>query len=262
MNNIGLEVRSGVATVTLRKPPDNRFDGPMVEEFDKALDEVISRNARALVLAGDGPDFCHGGDIVPWEKLGPGEWAAQLGRFAQVFNRIEHLPIPVIAAVQGLCNGGAFELVLRADLIFAGKSARFSSSEQTLGLVTALGGVQRLAERVGRSLAYQWVLTSEQIPAEVLERHGAVNRVIDEAELLPEATRFAEKLAKGATLAHGAHKTLLRSWAIGGIAAADDIMPDVFMPLLKSEDWKRGLQNGIAAYLAGKPRPELDFEGR
>jgi enoyl-CoA hydratase/carnithine racemase len=262
MDNIGLEIESGVATVTLRRPPDNRFDKPMVDEFDSALDEVVSRNARALVLAGDGPDFCHGGDIVPWEALEPGEWAAQLGRFAYVFNRLEHLPIPVIAAVQGLCNGGAFELVLRADIIFAAKSARFSHSEQTLGLVTALGGVYRSAERVGPLLAYEWSLTSEEVPAEVMHRHGGVNRVVEDADLLPEALAFAEKLAHGATLAHAAHKVLVRTWAIGGVAAADDVVADVYLPLLKSDDWKNGLKNGIAAYRAGKPRPLIDFEGR
>ncbi|MEV6175224.1 enoyl-CoA hydratase/isomerase family protein [Streptomyces sp. NPDC051954] len=262
MDNIGLEVNSGVATITLRKPPDNRFDRPMVEEFDNALDEVVSRGARALVLAGDGPDFCHGGDIVPWEHLQPGEWAAQLEGFAYVFNRLEHIPIPVIAAVQGLCNGGAFELVLRADIIFAGTHARFSHSEQTLGLVTALGGVYRSAQRVGPLLAYEWALTSEEIPAEVLLRYGGVNRLIDEADLLPEATRFAEKIAKGPTLAHGAHKALLRSWAIGGVAAADNIVADIYLPLLKSDDWKKGLKSGIAAYREGRPRPVLEFDGR
>jgi enoyl-CoA hydratase/carnithine racemase len=262
MENIKFELNADVATITLRKPPDNRFHRPMVEEFDQALDEVVSRNARALVLAGDGPDFCHGGDIVPWETLGPKEWAAQLERYVQVFNRLEHLPIPVIAAVQGLCNGGGLELVLRADIIFAARSARFSHSEQTLGLVTAVGGVYRMADRVGRMLAYEWVLTAEEIPAEVLERHGAVNRLIDEADLLPEATRFAEKVAKGPTLAHGAHKALLRSWASGGVAVAEGILPDLYMPLLNSDDWKRGLKSGIAAYLSGTPRPPLEFNGR
>lgn len=262
MDNIGLEIESGVATVTLRRPPDNRFHKPMVDEFDSALDEVVSRKARALVLAGDGPDFCHGGDIVPWETLEPGEWAAQLERFAYVFNRLEHLPIPVIAAVQGLCNGGAFELILRADLIFAAKSARFSHSEQTLGLVTALGGVYRSAERVGPLLAYEWSLTSEEVPAEVMLRHGGVNRVVEDADLLPEALAFAEKLAHGPTLAHAAHKILVRTSAISGVAAADNIVADVYLPLLKSDDWKKGLKNGIAAYRAGKPRPLIDFEGR
>jgi enoyl-CoA hydratase/carnithine racemase len=89
-----------------------------------------------------------------------------------------------------------------------------------------------------------------------------VNRLVDEADLLPEVTRFAEKLAKGPTLVYGAHKVLVRTWAVGGVAAADSIVADVYLPLLKSEDWARGLKNGIAAYREGRPRPLLQFEGR
>jgi enoyl-CoA hydratase/carnithine racemase len=261
-NNIGLELKSDVATITLRKPPDNRFHKAMVTEIDEAIDEIVSRHARALILAGDGPDFCHGGDIVPWETLEPEEWAAQLGGYLNVFNRLEHLPIPVIAAVQGLCNGGGWELVLHTDIIFAAKNARFSHSEQTLGLVTALGGVYRSAQRVGPLLAYEWALTSEEVPAETLYRHGGVNRLVDEADLLAQATDFAQSLATGPTLAHGAHKALLRTWAVGGVAAADDIVADLYLPLLKSEDWANGLKSGIAAYREGRPRPRMEFAGR
>jgi enoyl-CoA hydratase/carnithine racemase len=261
-NNIGLDLESDVATITLRKPPDNRFHKAMVTEIDEAIDDIVSRHARALIIAANGPDFCHGGDIVTWETLEPEEWAAQLGGYLNVFNRLEHLPIPVIAAVQGLCNGGGWELVLHADIIFAAKSARFSHSEQTMGLVTALGGVYRSAQRVGPLLAYEWALTSEEVPAEVLYRHGGVNRLVDEADLLAEAKHFAQSLATGPTLAHGAHKVLLRSWAVGGVAAADGIVADVYLPLLKSEDWANGLTSGIAAYRAGRPRPRMEFAGR
>jgi enoyl-CoA hydratase/carnithine racemase len=122
--------------------------------------------------------------------------------------------------------------------------------------------VYRSAERVGPLLAYEWALTSEEVPAEVLHRYGGVNRLVDEADLLSEATHFAEELAKGPTLAHGAHKVLLRTWASGGVTAADSIVADVYLPLLKSDDWKNGLKSGIAAYRAGKPRPSIEFQGR
>ena len=167
-----------------------------------------------------------------------------------------------MAAVQGLCFGGGLELAVRADVIFVGASARFGHPEQSIGIVTLLGGVYRVAERAGRSRAMEWVLTSEQVPAAVMERYGVVNRVVEDQVLIEEATAFAEKLAKGPTRAHAAHKTLLRTWAAGGIAAADEAILDIAMPLFETADVKSVLPLAIEALRAGKPRPVFDFKGR
>jgi enoyl-CoA hydratase/carnithine racemase len=82
-----------------------------------------------------------------------------------------------VAAIQGLCAGGGLELALRADVVFAGQTARFGHPEQSIGIVTLLGGIYRVAERAGRSRAIEWALTSEQVPAATMERHGVINRV-------------------------------------------------------------------------------------
>jgi enoyl-CoA hydratase/carnithine racemase len=91
---------------------------------------------------------------------------------------------------------------VRADLIFAGASARFGHPEQSIGIVTVLGGVYRIAERAGRSRAIEWALTSEQVPATVMERYGVVNRIVEDKALIEEATAFAKRLAKGPTRVH------------------------------------------------------------
>src|ERR1044072_8620192 len=96
------------------------------------------------------------------------ELRATFDRYLDVYNRFEQLPVPVIAAVQGLCFGGGLELALRADVVFAGQSARFGHPEQTLGITTLLGGIYRVAERVGRARAFEWALPSEQVPAQVM----------------------------------------------------------------------------------------------
>ncbi|MGU7780085.1 enoyl-CoA hydratase/isomerase family protein [Burkholderia sp. PU8-34] len=126
----------------------------------------------------------------------------------------------VVAAVQGLCFGGGFELALRADVIFAAESATFWHPEQTLGIVTVLGGIYRVAERAGRARASEWALTSEKVPTATMERFGIVNRVVADADLLTEASAFARKAASGPTRAYAAHKALLRASAVGGVAAA------------------------------------------
>src|SRR5205814_10463734 len=113
------------------------------------------------------------------------------------------------------------ELALRADVVIAGETARFGHPEQTIGIVTMLGGIHRVAERAGRSRAIEGALTSEQIPAATMKHHGVINRVVPDDALTDEAMAFVRRVAAGPTRAHAAHKPRLRIWAIGGLAAAD-----------------------------------------
>jgi enoyl-CoA hydratase/carnithine racemase len=115
--------------------------------------------------------------------MSPQELRTLFERYLSAFNQFERLPIPTVAAVQGLCFGGGLELAVRADVIFAGASARFGHPEQSIGIVTVLGGIYRIAERAGRSRAIEWALTSEQVPATVMERYGVVNRVVEDEAL-------------------------------------------------------------------------------
>ena len=129
---------------------------------------------------------------------------------------------------------------MRADVIIAGRTARFGHPEQSIAIVTLLGGVYRIAERAGRSRAMRWALTSEQVPAEEMERFGVVDRVVDDDALDEEAAAFAARVAAGPTLAHAAHKALLRTWAVGGVAAADEVILDVALPLFDSRRHPHG----------------------
>jgi enoyl-CoA hydratase/carnithine racemase len=147
-------------------------------------------------------------------------------------------------------------------VILAGESARFGHPEQTLGITTLMGGIYRVAERAGRARAAEWALTSEQVPAPVMARAGVVNRVIADDALLDETTAFAGRVARGPTRAYAAHKALLRVWASGGVAAADDATLEMSMSLFETEDVKAGLPSAVNAFRAGKPRPVLDFQGR
>jgi enoyl-CoA hydratase/carnithine racemase len=183
MAHLSLSFDGAVAILTLSGPLNNRFGVEVVDDLYNAIDELIAKEARAVLLCADGPDFSHGGDVLPWPNLEAREIKSIFERYMDGFNRLERLPIPVIAAVQGLCNGGGFALALRADILFAGESARFSHSEQTVAFITVLGGIYRNAERAGRLLAYQWALTSEQIPVSVAAQHGLVNYIVPDESL-------------------------------------------------------------------------------
>jgi enoyl-CoA hydratase/carnithine racemase len=262
MPHLTYSIDDGVATLMLDNPPQNRIDVQMAADLADALDEVGRSDARAVLLRSSGPDFSWGGDITPWPDADARELRTMLERHTSVFNEFERLPLPVIAAVHGLCFGGGLELALRADVIFAAESARFGHPEQTLGLVTLLGGIYRVAERAGRSRAFEWALTSEHVPAAVMAAAGVVNRVIADDALLHEAGAFAQRAAAGPTRAYAAHKALLRAWTAGGVAAADEAMLDIAMPLFETRDVETGLASAVNAIKAGTPRPVLHFQGR
>lgn len=262
MSQISYSEEGAVAVITLHNPPQNRLSPEMLTEFGEALEKVSASEARALVLRADGPDFSFGGDIVPWPAMTQRELRTLFERYLSACNQFERLAIPTIAAVQGLCFGGGLEMALRADVVFAGETARFGHPEQSIAIVTLLGGIHRVAERAGRSKAMEWALTSEQVPAQEMAQHGVINRVVPDADLLSEAMAFATKAAAGPTRAHAAHKALLRVWVSGGTAVADEAIMDIAMPLFESEDTKMAIPGAVNALVNGKPRPQFDFKGR
>ena len=105
-------------------------------------------------------------------------------------------------------------------------------------------------------------MTSEKVPASEMSRAGVVNRVVSDDKLREEVLAFAQRIATGATRAYAAHKALLRIWSLGGVAAADQAMFDIAMPLFEREDTQAGLNSAVEALKAGRPRPVLEFQGR
>ncbi|MGW2939037.1 enoyl-CoA hydratase/isomerase family protein [Streptomyces sp. NPDC001156] len=262
MPHLHFSIHDSVAEFTLAHPPQNRIDDQMSEELLAAVGKAEEAGARAILIHAAGEDFSFGGDIVQWPQLGSGELRARFESYMSAFNRLEQVPVPVVAAVNGLCFGGGFELALRADVVFAGQSARFGHPEQSIAIVTLLGGIYRVAARAGRARAYEWALTSEQVPAEVMAAAGVINHVVPDTDTVERARSFTRSVASGPTRAHAAHKALLRLWESGGSRAADDAMFDIAMPLFETQDVRTALPASVEAYLAGRPRPRFDFQGR
>ncbi|MFZ6647435.1 enoyl-CoA hydratase/isomerase family protein [Undibacterium sp. TJN25] len=261
MSHLNCTIDQQVAILTLDHVPQNRIDDQMVEELAEALSMITNSDARAVLVCAAGADFSYGGDILPWPERDRAQLRSTFERYMEVFNRFERLPLPVVVAVQGLCFGGGFELALRADVIFAADSARFGHPEQTIGIVTLLGGIYRVAERAGRARASEWALTSEQVPAAVMAQAGVINKVFADDALLDEARAFVDRLAKGPTRAFAAHKALLRTAATAGVAVADEIMFDVAMPVFDSQDATGGIASAVDAIRLAQPRPSFPFKG-
>jgi enoyl-CoA hydratase/carnithine racemase len=261
MSHLQFHLEGTVAHLVLNNPPQNRIGDQMVDELAHAVDAIGKSAARVVIVRSEGEHFSFGGDIIPWPGAPVRELRVRFARYMDVFNAFERLPLPVIAAVHGKCFGGGLELAIRADLIFAASTATFGHPEQSLGIVTLLGGIYRVGEKVGRAMASEWALTSEAVAAETMERLGVVNRVVEARSLLSEVESFAARVANGPTRAYAAHKALLRIWARGGVSAADDAMFDIAMPLFETRDAVNGLASAVSALKEGRERPVLKFSG-
>lgn len=263
MSQLNYDHTDGVATIAVSNPPQNRMSFEVIDGITEALRDVMRRDdTRVVVIRADGPDFGYGGDIVPWLELSEREIADRLRDALEQLNKLEDLPAPVVVAAQGHCLGGSFELALRGDVIIAADDAKFGHPEATIGVFTLLGGVQRVAERVGRTRAIRWAMTCELVDAAQALEAGLVTEVVGVDGLEAATQAWVERFSGGPTLAHADHKRLIQAWANGGIRAADKMMPDMASRILFTEDARGSIKGAVEALMAGKPRPDYAFKAR
>ncbi|MGO4306824.1 enoyl-CoA hydratase/isomerase family protein [Cupriavidus sp. RAF12] len=256
-------LQNGVAIVTLNRPPQNRLTRPLYAELETAVRQAAREGARCMLFRSDLDDFCLGGDFREWPHLET--HAARRERFGYsngILNAIESLPIPTITAVNGRAYGGGFEFALHTDLIFAAESARFRFTEATLGVSPLAGGVQRIAERSGRSVAARLVMLSEEITAAEALSLNVVAKVVPDEQLADVALAHAQALAAGPTRAHAVTKSVLAAWSAGGVRSADEAMIEHVSVLLATDDVQRGVTSAIQAIEAGVARPDISFNGQ
>jgi enoyl-CoA hydratase/carnithine racemase len=257
-----LDIGGPVATLSLDHACGNRINFDMRLELREAIQRIETSPARALLIRGEGGDFCLGGDVRDWPGIPTEILRPQIQVFAEALDHLERLPIPTIAAVQGGCMGGGFELALSCDLILAAKSARFAFPEARVGIVTLQGGMMQIAERVGRAKAAEIVFPSEPTTAEQMRQWNVLNWVVDDAEFESQAAALASRLAEGPTKAFAATKALWRMQAEEGVKTAMAKLYDLSMPIFETQDARTALRSAVEAINAGKPIPTATFAGK
>lgn len=262
MSQLAYEHRNGVASFTFNNPPQNRLSTELKDGFMAVILDAKGRSdTRAVLLRSEGPNFSFGGDIRTWPDHTPESARAMIEDSLRLANAFEDFSVPVVVAVQGQCSGGGFEFALRGDIIIAADNARFGQTESTIGLFTLLGGVQRVAERVGRTRAAQWALMAELVPAAKALEYGLINDVVPLEDLDKAAADWAARLASGPSLAHADHKRLLRAWSDGGVRGADALIPEMIGATMTSNDAKGSMTAAVDALRTGAPRPSYSFKG-
>lgn len=202
--NLLLERDGAVAIVTINRPKVlNALNGQTLTELDAVMRELQGdAGVRAVVLTGSGEKaFVAGADINELAVLSPVEGREHARHGQRLFDAIEHLGKPVIAAVNGFALGGGCELAMACTMRIAADTARFGQPEVNLGLMPGYAGSQRLPRMVGKGVALEILLTGDMVGAARAYEIGLVNRVVPGAELLTEAKKLAEALASKAPIA-------------------------------------------------------------
>jgi enoyl-CoA hydratase len=202
--NLLLERDGAIAIVTINRPKVlNALNTQTLDELRRAfLDLKQDEGARVVILTGAGDkSFVAGADINELALQTPtgGREHALAGQ--HVFDLIENMGKPVIAAINGFALGGGCELAMACTLRLAADTARLGQPEITLGLLPGYAGTQRLPRLVGKGKAMEMILTGAAIAADEAQRIGLVTRVVPAAELMAEARKLAAQLARNAPIA-------------------------------------------------------------
>ncbi|MFZ3047960.1 MAG: enoyl-CoA hydratase/isomerase family protein [Desulfatirhabdiaceae bacterium] len=206
---IQLEIKNKIALVTMnRAGKKNAFDESMFAGLEQITDELMQNLPRAIVITGDGDEaFCSGFDVNPENPL-VADFLEVLGKndiipARRLVNRIRKavdgfiaLPVPIIAAINGLAYGGGMELATRCDLRVMDRTAQLCFSEVRLGLMPDWGGGPYLTRLVGSAVASDLILTARIVNAEEALKIGLVNRVSEKGRSVEEAFNLAEQIAQ------------------------------------------------------------------
>ena len=197
------EVEGAVGVITIdREKALNALNSEVLGDLEAVIDGVDLETVRCLVLTGAGQkSFVAGADIgeMSTDTVAEGKAFAEKGN--AVFRKLETLPIPVIAAVNGFALGGGCELSMSCDIRLASENAVFGQPETGLGITPGFGGTQRLMRRIPVGKAKEMIYACTNIKAPEALQWGLVNAVYPADELMPAAMKLAGKIAKNAPIA-------------------------------------------------------------
>ena len=204
-NNIISEEHNGITTITINRPKKlNALNLETIKELHDAFDDANQdRNTKVIIVTGSGEKaFVAGADISEFANFDVNE-GKQLAAKGQelLFNFIENLSKPVIAAVNGFALGGGLELAMSCHFRVASDNAKLGLPEVSLGVIPGYGGTQRLPQLVGKGRAMELIMTAGMIDANQALNYGLVNHVTTQEELIPLCEKIAFKISRNSSVA-------------------------------------------------------------
>jgi enoyl-CoA hydratase len=203
--NILAESNSGIGVITINRPTKlNALNKATIVELHEAFKAFdADKNVKVIIVTGSGEKaFVAGADIAEFADFNveEGEKLAALGQ-ELLFDLVQNLGTPVIAAVNGFALGGGLELAMAAHFRVAGDNAKMGLPEVSLGVIPGYGGTQRLPQLVGKGRAMEMIMTAGMVNAEEAKAYGLVNHVVPQAELLDFCKGIAAKIMKNSSVA-------------------------------------------------------------
>ena len=238
-----------IARITLTRPAEmNTLSLELLDEFGAALDLVDAPGTRALIMTGEQKAFCCGahlryfaGDdahlLTPFDARDK-----YLSRIGRLFDRLEELHFPTIAAINGFALGGGCELALSCDMRLLADSARIGLPETRLGAVAGAGGVQKLVRHVGRSKAMEWILRGSHIDAATAARHGLAVAVVPAADLADAALKLALEMRALAPRAVAQSKRAIYLSEDSDLRTAQLYGLEALSILVGGKEWNEGMR--------------------
>ena len=244
------EHNEGITVLKISAPKSlNALNSTILKELDDFVGHLDAQT-RVLIITGDGEkSFVAGADISEMAHLNEpqGQEFGRLG--AQVFRRIELLPIPVIAAVNGFALGGGCELAMACDIRIASSKAKFGQPEVGLGIIPGFSGTYRLPKLIGQGYAKEMIYTGKVIRSDEALRIGLVNAVYEPAELMGKAMEMAAMMLKNAPVAIGLAKQSINEGYDLDADAAIALENKLFGQCFATKDQKEGMD----AFLNKRP---------
>lgn len=257
-NNVLYQTDNGIGMITLNRPKAlNALNSELLTELNGLLDEIAQdESVKVVIVTGAGDKaFVAGADIAEMQSMSPMEGRA-FGKFGQaIFNKLENIPQPVIAAVNGFALGGGCELAMACDIRIASDRAKFGQPEVSLGIVPGFGGTQRLPRLIGKGRAKELLYTADMINAEEAYRIGLINKIVSADELLSTAKELAEKIMARAQVAVQLCKAAVNTGMDTDLASGIAYEAEVFGLCFASADQKEGMSAFV-----GKRKP--NFTGK
>ncbi len=241
--NIVYEVKEGIATITFNRPKAlNALNGALLAELSQALDETAAdEDIRVLILTGAGDkSFVAGADISELATFDSLKAKAFARSGHNIINKLQLLPIAVIAAVNGFALGGGTEIAIACDFIYASENAKFGQPEINLGVIPGFGGTQRLPRLIGANMAKELIYTGKMISAAEALQLGLANKVVPYDSLMDEVMKTAGVIASKGKVSLRAAKQAINKGMDVDLASGCGIEVDAFALCYASPDAKEG----------------------